>query len=84
MTPLDTDARVHEIQLARIRGLTGAARLEELARLCKATRELMRAGIRRRHPEYDHDAVELALLRLVLANDTLFRAAKPTAQMLDP
>ncbi|HWB74092.1 MAG TPA: hypothetical protein VG755_04035 [Nannocystaceae bacterium] len=64
--------------------MTAAERCEQGARLCRSARELMRAGIRSRHPEYDVEAVELALLRLVLDDDVLFSAAKPGAPLLAP
>jgi hypothetical protein len=32
--------------------------------LCKFARHVMRAGIRKRHPDYDEDHVEMALARL--------------------
>ena len=84
MPPLDTDPHVHVLQLERMRRLTVTERLEQQARLCRTTRNLMRAGIRGRHAEYDEQAVELALLRLLLADDGLFMAAKPGAPLLDP
>ena len=59
-------------------------RLEQQARLCRTTRNLMRMGIRGRHPEYDDEAVELALLRLLLDDDAFFMAAKPGAPLLEP
>jgi hypothetical protein len=80
----DTSPEVHQLQLERMRAMSVAQRLEQGARLCRSARELMRAGIRSRHPEYGVDDVELALLRLVLDDDALFRAAKPSARLLDP
>jgi hypothetical protein len=75
---------VHLRQLERMRAMTAAERCEVGARLCRSARELMRAGILSRHPDYDADRVELALLRLVLDDDELFRAAKPDAPLLAP
>ncbi len=84
MHPRDTDPHVHELQLERMRRLSVSERLEQQARLCRTTRNLMRMGIRGRHPEYDDEAVELALLRLLLDDDAFFMAAKPGAPLLEP
>jgi hypothetical protein len=46
-------------------------------------RELVRAGIRDRHPEYAEIDVARALRRLWLG-DALFRAAYPREPLLDP
>ena len=47
------------------------------------TRELMRAGIRSRHPEYLETDVEEALRRL-LYGDTLYLRAWPARRLLEP
>ena len=79
-TSPDVAARQHEWQRSR----TPAQRADTFARLCASARGLMRAGIRLRHPGYSAEDVELALLRLVLADDALFTAAKPGAPLLPP
>ena len=84
MRSADTSPDVQLRLLERVRGMTAAERFEQGARLCRSARELMRAGIRSRHPEYSPDQVELALLRLVLDDDELFRAARPRAPLLAP
>ena len=84
MRPADTSPDVHLRQLERMRAMTAAQRCDQGARLCRSARELMRAGIRSRHSDYDPEQVELALLRLVLDDDELFRAAKPNAPLLAP
>ncbi|MBC8067507.1 MAG: hypothetical protein IAG13_04165 [Deltaproteobacteria bacterium] len=84
MRARDTSPEVHRMQLERMRAMSSAERAEQGARLCRSARELMRAGIRSRHPEYDPETIELALLRLVLADDVLFRAAKPGTPLPEP
>jgi len=80
----DTDPAFAERQRAWWRALSPGERLERGARLCASARQLMRAGIRARHPDYDAESVELALLRMILADDELFRAARPDAPLLSP
>jgi len=80
----DTPPDIAERQRAWWRARPPAERLAAGARMCASARQLMRAGIRARHPDYSTDHVELALLRLVLADDRLFTAAKPGAPLLAP
>ena len=51
--------------------------------LAETSRDLARAGIRQRHPEYSADEVESAMLRLVLGDD-LYRRAWPSRPVLAP
>jgi hypothetical protein len=53
------------------------------AKLSADTRELARAGIRARHPEYSADDVESALRRILLG-DELFHRAWPALPLLSP
>jgi hypothetical protein len=84
MAMQDTPPDVAERHRAIARALSPAERLERGARMCASARRFMRVGIRMRHPSYTADDVELALLRLLLADDDLFRAAKPSAPLLAP
>lgn len=59
-------------------------RLQVVARRLAATREEVAAGIRLRHPEYDHDQVRWALFRAYLRDDELFHVVWPDAPLLDP
>ena len=52
-------------------------------RLCKLARQVMRAPIRMRHPEYDDDHVEMALARLLWGDD-LYRKARPSWPLVEP
>lgn len=51
--------------------------------MSEAARELTRAGIRARHPEYSDLEVEQALRRLILG-DELYLKAWPEQPALDP
>ncbi|HEX3903281.1 MAG TPA: hypothetical protein VH853_10565 [Polyangia bacterium] len=83
MRARDTGAASHAAQLTAYRrlGPTGRARLA--ARLAADTRQLTRAGISTRHPEYTPEEVEQALHR-VLYGDDLFRRAWPGRPLLAP
>jgi hypothetical protein len=45
---------------------------------------LAESGVRRRHPDYDDEAVDWAIKRLRLRDDDLFRRVWPTAPLLNP
>jgi hypothetical protein len=79
----DTTEEAAEILRCRTLSLSPSQRIEEGARLCKLAREIMRAGIRRRHPDYDARHVEMALARL-LWGDELYQRARPDWPLLDP
>ncbi len=63
--------------------MSPAARVAEGEQLCRFSRQMMRAGIRARHPDYDDARVEMALARL-LWGDELYRLARPEWELLDP
>lgn len=79
----DTSAAAAEILRQRTLKMTPSQRFEQGAELCKFSRQMMRAGIRMRHPDYDPDQVEMALARL-LWGDELFQQARPHWPLLDP
>jgi hypothetical protein len=81
--PGDTSPEVEARRRARLRAMTVEERVGEGLRLCRSARNVMRDGIRHRHPEYDDEEVELAFARL-LWGDALFRAARPGYPLLDP
>ena len=83
MRPRDTSPDSHEAQLRAYRRLGSAGRARVAAKLSTDTRELARAGIRARHPEYRDEEVENALRRLVLG-DELFHRAWPALPLLAP
>ena len=81
--PRDTSPDSHEAQLRAYRRLGPAGRARVAARLSADTRELARAGIRARHPEYRDEDVESALRRILLG-DELFHRAWPALPLLAP
>ncbi len=83
MRPADTSSESHAVQIAIYRRLGPSRRVEIAARLSAETRELTRAGIRARHPEYSDAEVEIAGRRLWLGDD-LFRRAWPKSPLVEP
>ncbi len=79
----DTSPEARATLRARLLRMTPAERVDEGVRLSKLAREMMRAGIRARHPSYTSSEVEMALARLLWGDD-LFRAARPDWPLLDP
>ena len=79
----DTSPEAAEVLRKRILGSTPSQRVEEGAKLCKLARELMRAGIRMRHPDYAPAQIEMALARL-LWGDELYRKARPDWPLVAP
>jgi hypothetical protein len=81
--PRDTAADAERVQRYLFRRMTPAERFAHTARLCEDARQLARAGIRARHPEYTPEHVERALRRLLLG-DELVRRAWPDAPLVRP
>jgi len=79
----DTSPEAAEILRERLRRMTPSQRVEEGVKLCKFTRQMMRAGIRKRHPDYAEADVEMALARLLWGDD-LYQKARPSWPLLDP
>jgi hypothetical protein len=79
----DTPEHVAEILRERLRRMTPSERVAEGAKATRLVREIMRAGIRKRHPDYSKDEVEEALARL-LWGDELYQKAKPGKPLLEP
>ena len=83
MRPRDTTPESHAVQLDAYRRLGAPGRIRLAEQLSADTRQLTRAGIRARHPEYSEEAVEMALRR-VLYGDDLVRRAWPGRPLLAP
>jgi hypothetical protein len=79
----DTSGAAEEVQVAIYRRMAPAARVELAVTMSEEAREVSRAGIAARHPEYSSLQVEQALRRLLLG-DELFRRAWPAAPLLSP
>jgi hypothetical protein len=83
MSSLDTTPEASALQLAAYRRMSPEARLRVGLELTEMSRQLLVAGIRRRHPEYDDSDVRLAFLRLWLGPE-LFRRAYARQPELAP
>jgi hypothetical protein len=86
LRPIPLDASIEdydEEQLRWLRSLTPQQKVELAVQMSEHVREVARAGIRSRHPEYTPEEVNFALFRL-LYGDELFRRAWPKAPLLDP
>ena len=64
MRAFDTSPEAYEFQLRRLRAMSPGRKIELTAELCEVARELSRAGIRMRHPEYSEQEVNRAFFRL--------------------
>lgn len=83
MLSFDTDERTQQVQLDAYRRM-GPGRCAEICfELSEDCREITRAGIRHRHPEYDDEAVEWALRRIVFG-DAQFGEVWPDAPRVEP
>lgn len=69
----DTSREAAEVLRRRHLAMTPGERMKEGLRASVVARRVMRAGIRRRHPDYTGEHVELALAAL-LWGDNLFHA----------
>jgi hypothetical protein len=79
----DTDPEATEVLRARLRAMSPSERFAEGEKLFRFSRQMMRAGIRSRHPGYDEAQVEMALARLLWGDD-LYRQARPGWELLEP
>ena len=68
------DAADRQIEVLRNMGLSGRAELT--FQLCDNLRDITKAGIRHRHPDYTEQQVTQAYLRLILDKD-LFQQVFP-------
>jgi hypothetical protein len=83
MSHSDTSPEAAQILRERTLRMTPSQRIEEGVRLCMFARQVMRSGIRMRHPDYVEEQVEMALARLLWGDD-LYRKARPEWPLLEP
>ena len=83
MKPLDTTPEAEKIQLDIFRRMGPERRLQAGLDLSRTCRELLREGVRLRHPDYNERQIRLAVTRLTLPDD-LFSAAYPEARDILP
>jgi hypothetical protein len=79
----DTTPAIHALQVGIYRRLGPAGCAALAASLSDEIREVTRAGIAVRHPDYAPAEVEMALRRLLFGDD-LFRRAWPADPLLSP
>jgi hypothetical protein len=79
----DTDERIEQLRLERIRQMSPAQRLDIVAQLSEDVRSLQMVGIRMRHPEYSDEQVRHALFRL-LYGEELFKRVWPDVPLVAP
>jgi hypothetical protein len=80
---LDTSPKAEWTQIEIFRLMGPDKRLESAIRLAQTSRELLREGVRLRHPEYREQEIMLAIIRLSLG-ESLFRRAYPQAETIRP
>jgi hypothetical protein len=83
MKRLDTTKNAEDIQLEIFRKMSPERRLLAALHLTRISRELLAAGIRKRHPKYDEHQVKLASIKLTIGAD-LFARVYPQAKDLLP
>jgi hypothetical protein len=76
VVPRDTSLDAFRIQLEIYRRMSAEERLQGALQWSEEIRELGRAGIRLRHPEYSEREVQIASIRLRLGEE-LFRRVYP-------
>lgn len=81
--PYDTDPSAFQAQLDFYRRIGPEARVRLAFQMSEQAREISKAGIRMRHPEYTEDQLQHALFRLLLG-ETLYRAAWPEREQVQP
>jgi hypothetical protein len=83
MRAADTSPKAEQVRLGILRAKAPEQRLLDALELSEAARELTKAGIRSRHPDYTPRQVELALFRL-LYGPALADNAWPESTLLSP
>ncbi len=83
MIAKDTDPEMDAVQIELLRKLGGPGRVELALAMSEQAREVTRAGIRARHPEYSEEQVHLAFARLILG-DALYKEAFADCELVAP
>ena len=79
----DTSHEAHAVQLGFYRALSPGRRLQLGLAMAEDGRELARAGIRARHPDYSAEQVEDAVKVMYLGAD-VFREVWPSREVVLP
>lgn len=83
LIPPDTDRPAFEAQLEFYRRIGPEARVRLAFQMSEEAREISKAGIKLRHPDYSELQVTHALFRLLLG-DELYSAAYPAHEPVVP
>jgi len=83
LIPHDTDPSSFQAQLEFYRRIGPEGRVRLAFQMSEQAREISKAGIRMRHPEYTEDQVQHALFRLLLG-DALYGSAWPEHELVQP
>jgi hypothetical protein len=76
VVPADTTEEAARVQREVLRRMPPMKRLQLACQMSDELREIVAAGVRHRHPDYDDNQVRLAVIRLYLGDD-LFRKVYP-------
>ena len=71
--PRDTDLKAARAHISILRGKTPSERAQMAMELSDSVRETSVAGIKKRHPDYSAEEVNLAVLRLSIGEDLFNR-----------
>jgi len=80
VVPADTTPEAALVQREIFRRMSPSRRLELACQMSDFLRDVVAAGVRSRHPEYDEYKVKLAVVRLTVG-DELFQKAYPGVQV---
>jgi hypothetical protein len=83
MARLDTTYEAEQVQVEIFRQMKPEARLQAGIALSQTCRKLMETGVKLRHPEYNSNQVQLAVIRLQIGQE-LFMKAYPQGKDIAP
>jgi len=78
--PADTSKEAARVQVEALRRMGLSGRAELTMQLCDNLRQITKAGIRHRHPDYTDQQVTQAYLRLILEPE-LFQQVFPSCEI---
>ncbi|MCX6641059.1 MAG: hypothetical protein NTW14_11375 [bacterium] len=81
LIPKDTTLEAYRYQIEVLRKLGPEGRLRMLFDLCDSLNEIVRSGIRLRHPDFDERQVGMAFIRLVHGEE-IFQQHFPGVELI--
>jgi hypothetical protein len=76
----DTERSAEKVQLEILRALPAWKKLKLLDEACQATRAMMLAGLRSRHPKSHEEEIQRMLMDLLVGEETANRVWGPRAR----